>query len=64
MGGAGVNGFLAMLREESGASAAEYAVILSIVGTAIILAAIFLGEAIAGSLSDASNCIGSDGADC
>lgn len=59
-----MNGFLAMLREESGASAAEYAVILSVIGTAIILAAIFLGEAVAGSLSDASSCIGSDGADC
>lgn len=62
--GVDVNGFLALLREESGASAAEYAVILSIVGTAIILAAIFLGEAIGASLSDASSCIGSDGGDC
>lgn len=53
-----------MLSEDSGASAAEYALILSIVGTGIILAAIFLGEAVTASLSDASSCIRTDGSNC
>ncbi|HEU5285998.1 MAG TPA: Flp family type IVb pilin [Sphingomicrobium sp.] len=59
-----VEGLRALLRDGSGASAAEYAVILAIVGTGIILAAIFLGEAVTGALSDASGCIGSDGSNC
>lgn len=50
--------------DESGASAAEYALILAIVGSAIALAAITLGGTIATALSDASTCISSDGQDC
>ena len=41
--------FINMIRDESGASAAEYALILAIVGTAIAASAIALG----GSISDA-----------
>lgn len=59
-----MNGLRGMLSEDSGASAAEYALILSIVGTGIILAAIFLGEAVTASLSDASSCIRTDGSNC
>jgi len=54
----------AFLRDESGASAAEYALILAIVGTAIAGAAITLGDTIAEAMSDASACISSDGANC
>ena len=43
--------------DDSGASAAEYALILAIVGTGIALAAIGLGNAISGSMSKASKCI-------
>lgn len=43
--------------DQSGASAAEYALILAIVGTGIAAAAIFLGGAISSSLSDAGTCI-------
>ena len=43
--------------DESGASAAEYALILAIIGSAIAVAAIALGGSIADALSDASNCI-------
>lgn len=55
------------LTDESGASAAEYALILAIVGTAIAVAAISLGGAIAGAMSDAADCIedpGVNGANC
>ena len=49
--------FINMLRDDSGASAAEYALILAIVGTGIALAAVYLGESIATAMSEASNCI-------
>lgn len=45
------------LRDESGASAAEYALILAIVGAAIAFAAFSLGGAIANAMSDAEDCI-------
>lgn len=56
--------FVRMLRDESGASAAEYALILAIVGTAIAGAAIFLGDTIANTMNDASTCISTNGATC
>ena len=43
--------------DESGASAAEYALILAIVGTGIALAAWNLGDAIKNSMGSATNCI-------
>ena len=43
--------------DESGASAAEYALILAIVGTAIAAASIFLGGTISNAMNDASACI-------
>ena len=49
--------FVRMIKDESGASAAEYALILAIVGSAIALAAIALGGAIANAMNDAANCI-------
>lgn len=48
---------VSMLRDQSGASAAEYALILAIVGGAIALAAVTLGGSISGALGKASNCI-------
>ena len=56
--------FIKMLKDQSGASAAEYALILAIVGTAIALAAILLGNTIAGALNDASTCISTNGTSC
>jgi pilus assembly protein Flp/PilA len=50
--------FINMLRDDSGASAAEYALILAIIGAAIAIAAITLGKAVAGAMGHASNCIG------
>ena len=56
--------FIRMLKDESGASAAEYALILAIVGAAIALAAIFLGHTIANAMNSASLCISSKGTAC
>ena len=50
--------------DESGASAAEYALILAIVGTAIATAAIFLGSTISNAMNDASQCISTNGVTC
>ena len=49
--------FIRMLKDESGASAAEYALILAIVGAAIAFAAVNLGNVIANSMNGAANCI-------
>lgn len=45
------------LNDDSGASAAEYALILAIVGTAIAAAAIGLGGAISNAMNTAADCI-------
>ena len=43
--------FINMLKDQSGASAAEYALILAIVGSALAIAAIALGGTISDSLN-------------
>ena len=53
-----------MLRNTRGASAAEYALILAIIGAAIAVAAIALSGAISGAMNDATTCINSNGATC
>ena len=52
-----MSNFMNLMKDQSGASAAEYALILAIVGGAIALAAITLGKTIGNSLKTASNCI-------
>ena len=49
--------FIKLLKDDSGASAAEYALILAIVGTGIAIAALLLGGAIGNSMNKATNCI-------
>ena len=49
--------FINMLRDDSGASAAEYALILAIVGAAIAFAAVALGSSIASAMTNAKACI-------
>lgn len=49
--------FRALWNDQSGASAAEYALILAIVGTGIAVAAWGLGGAIGNSMNKAKNCI-------
>lgn len=48
-----------LLIDRGGASAAEYAMILAIVGTGVALAAVLLGESIAGAMNATSTCISS-----
>ncbi len=48
---------IAFFKDESGASAAEYALILAIVGSGIAVAATALGTAIAGAMTTAGTCI-------
>lgn len=45
------------LRDESGASAAEYALILVVVGLAIVVAATKLSGSIGGAMSRTADCI-------
>ena len=52
-----VTNFIKMIRDDSGASAAEYALILAIDGAAIAFAAVALGSSIASAMNNARNCI-------
>ena len=59
-GGIGVKDmtfFKNLWSDQSGASAAEYALILAIVGTGIAVAAFTLGESISDAMTNASTCI-------
>jgi pilus assembly protein Flp/PilA len=49
--------FLKLLKDKSGASAAEYALILAIIGSAIAIAALGLGDAIGNRMTNAATCI-------
>jgi pilus assembly protein Flp/PilA len=49
--------FINMLRDKRGASAAEYALILAIIGAAIAVAALGLSGAISAEMNDAASCI-------
>jgi pilus assembly protein Flp/PilA len=51
--------FIRMLKDESGASAAEYALILAIIGSVIAVAAIGLAQAVGGAMNRAASCISS-----
>ena len=51
--------FIKMIRDDRGAAAAEYALILAIVGAAIAVAAVLLGGAIANAMNNATDCINS-----
>lgn len=49
--------FINMLRDDSGASAAEYALILAIIGAGIALAAYGLGNSISNAMANSASCI-------
>ena len=53
-----------MLKDESGASAAEYALILAIVTTGIAGAAVTLGNVISTAIEDSATCISTFGTSC
>jgi pilus assembly protein Flp/PilA len=59
-----MNIFSKLLRDESGASAAEYALILAIVGSGIALAAYNLGTNIKDAMDTAGKCIKSTTGTC
>jgi pilus assembly protein Flp/PilA len=42
---------ISLLKDESGAAAAEYALILAIIGSGLAVAALFLGKSIGNSLN-------------
>lgn len=54
-----MNTLTKLWKDESGASAAEYALILALVGTGIAVAAFTLGGAIKNEMNDAATCISS-----
>ena len=56
--------FINMLRDDSGASAAEYALILAIIGGAIAIASLALGVAIGGAFERATTNIADCGGGC
>jgi pilus assembly protein Flp/PilA len=56
--------FINMMKDQSGAAAAEYALILAIVGGAIALAALALGNAVSGSMNSATACINNPSSGC
>jgi len=56
--------FLAFFQDETGASAAEYALILAIVGAGIAVASLALGKSISTAMNTAGTCITTSGATC
>ena len=56
-----MNNFLKMIKDESGAAAAEYALILAVVGAGIVIAAVQLGGSISFAMNGATNDINSPG---
>ena len=50
---------VSFLKDESGASAAEYALILAIIGAGVGVAVFSLGSAIKNRIGEAANCINS-----
>jgi len=53
-----------LIRDRSGASAAEYVMVLAIIGSAIAVAAIGLGSAVSGSMNTASGHVATCGGQC
>ncbi len=49
--------FIYMLRDKRGASAAEYALILAIIGAVIAIAALTLAGAIGNAMNNTASCI-------
>jgi pilus assembly protein Flp/PilA len=55
--------FVRMIRDESGASAAEYALILAIIGAVLVIAALALSSAIGNAMHGAAETIETSGQD-
>ena len=50
--------------DQSGAAAAEYVIILSIIGAALTFAMLLLSDAVATSINDTATCIDTRGVTC
>jgi pilus assembly protein Flp/PilA len=50
--------------DESGAAAAEYVIILAIIGSALAVAVVLLSGAIATAINETATCINTDGNTC
>lgn len=59
-----VNLIKKLWNDDTGAAAAEYALILAIVGTGIAAAAIYLGTSISEAMNTASDCMTAGGSGC
>jgi pilus assembly protein Flp/PilA len=55
---------ISLVLDKRGATAAEYALILAIVGAVIGVTALFLGAAVADAISGAGSCISTNGGTC
>ena len=52
-------------RDEKGASAVEYGLLIALIAAVIVVAVILLGEAVAGVFTDTADCVeGQTAADC
>ncbi len=51
-------------RDTDGASAAEYAILLAVIGTVMAVAASQLGEAIGTAINDTALCLNTNGGTC
>ena len=49
--------FFKLLKDDSGAAAAEYALILAVIGSVIAIAALTLSQAIGGAMNNTAACI-------
>ncbi len=56
--------FARFWRDTSGASAAEYAILLAVIAAAMAIAASQLGDAIGTAINETAQCINSEGATC
>jgi pilus assembly protein Flp/PilA len=52
-----MNKYIKLISDKRGASAAEYALILAVIGAVIALAALVLSGAIGGAMNSTANCI-------
>ena len=53
-----------LIRETGGTSNAEYALMMAIVGTAVLISAIWFGGVLGGSVNEAGTCIETSGSTC
>lgn len=59
-----MNRVMRFWNDDAGASAAEYAMLLGIIGAAIVIGAIQLGDAVGTSINGTATCIGTNGGTC